>query len=214
MPPRAGDERLLARLDRDLARSFAGERRVVVAFSAGLASLVLAALARKHGDLRCIVVGTRRAADLGAALVARDFLDYRLEIVTPSPADALRTATRLRAAAPRLALAEVLDLVPLALVEGRCPDATVVSGFGLTRASPAFRRHLATRPAMSPGVRQEGSGPSRTLVLRLGRELALPDGFIGMGHRRPAEGSGIGPTLRALAHAHHRSVGALVAGRV
>ncbi len=187
---------------------------MVLAFSAGLASLMVAALARKHGELRCLVVGTRGAADLSAALVARDFLDYRLEVVTPSPASALRTARGIRAAAPRLTLAEVLDLVPLALVEDRCPDALVLSGFGLARASPALRRHLAGRPSRAPAILRGGEGPSRPVVLRLGRAIGLPDAFIGMGHGRPAEGSGIGPAIRALGHAHHRSVEALVSGRV
>ncbi len=214
MPPRAGEDRVLARLDRELAAQFETRRRVVLAFSAGLASLVLAALARKHGELRCLVVGTRGAADLGAALVARDFLDYRLEVVTPSPASVLRTATGLRAAAPKLALAEILDLVPLALVEDRCPDAIVLSAFGLVRASPALRRHLAGRSSRAPALLRAGEGPSRPAVLRMGRSIGLPDAFIGMGHRRPAEGSGIGPALRALGHGHHRSVAALVSGRV
>ncbi len=214
MPSAAGEGRLLARLDRELAREFETRRRVVLAFSAGLASLVLAALARKHGELRCLVVGTRGAADLSAALVARDFLDYRLEVVTPSPASALRAAIDIRAAAPNLALAEVLDLVPLALVEDRCPDALVLSGFGLALASPALRRHLAGRPSRAPAMPRAGEGLSRPTVLRIGRAIGLPDAFIGMGHRRPAEGSGIGPALRALGHAHHRSVETLVRGRV
>lgn len=212
MPSRREEERLLARVDAQVSPAFDGTRRVVLAFSGGLASLVLAAVARKHGDLGCLVVGTRGAADVQAALVARDFLDYRLEVVVPSPEAILRTAMQLRAQAPALSFPEVLDLVPLALAEARDPTAAVLTGFGLARASPGLRRHLADRPSRSPAIARL-NGPARGLAIRLGRELGLPDAFSGMGHRRPAEGSGIGPVLRALGHARHRSLEALVAGR-
>lgn len=204
------EERLLARLDAQVRSVLEPRHPTVVAFSAGLASLLLAAVARKHGDLRCVVVGTRRAADVGAAMVARDFLDYRLDVVTPTPASILETATKLRAEAPTLTLAEVLDLVPLAFVEAHRPEATVLSGFGLGPASTSLRRHTAGRPSRSPTLRQAEGGPSRHLVVRLAREMGLPDAFIQMSHRRAAEGSGVGPTLRTLGHAHHRSVDALV----
>lgn len=212
----SGDEeaRLLARLDARIAAAFSGRERVTVAFSGGLASLVLAGIARKHGELRCVAVATRGAADLGAALVARDFLDYRLEAVTPTPESILRTAIALRAGLPRLTLPEVLDLIPLTLIEARWPEEPVLTGFGLAPRTAALRRCLASRTSQSPAVRTKRSGPSRRLLQGIGRELGLPDGFLLVAHRSPTEGSGIGPVLRALGHARHRSVDRLLAERV
>ncbi len=204
------EARVLVKLDAALAREFAGGDRAVLAFSGGLGSLILAGLARKHGDVRCVVVGTRGAADVAAALVARDFLDYRVEVLTPRPASILLTSRTVRAAEPRLHLAEVLDLVPLALVEARYPRETVLSAFALAPRSVALRRHLARRPSVSPSP-GAAAVTTRRLALRLARQLAIPEGFAAAARRSPAEGSGIGPTLRALGHGRHRSVDRLLA---
>ncbi len=213
MAPERAETRAVARLDAILAREFAVRGRVVLAFSGGLGSLILAGLARKHGDMRCVVVGTRGAADVGAALVARDFLDYRLEVLTPRPASILQTARGLRAQAPALPLADILDLVPLALVEARHPRETVLCGYALAPRSPALRRHLAHRPSRSPAP-AAAAGTSRRLALRMAEELAIPDGFAAASRRSPSEGSGIGPVLRAMGHARHRSVERLLAGDI
>ena len=135
--------RVLARLEAYMARAFEGRDRVVLAFSGGLGSLLLAAVARKRGAVECVVVGTRGAADVGAALVARDFLDYPVEVLQPSPRKVLSTARAIRAADPALSPPDVLSLVPLALVRERCGDEIVLSGFSLAPASPPLRRHLA-----------------------------------------------------------------------
>ncbi len=207
------EARVLAKLDASVAREFASRERLVLAFSGGLGSLILAGLARKHGDVRCVVVGTRGAADVAAALVARDFLDYRVEVLAPRPASILGTARALRAAEPRLHLAEILDLVPLALVEARYPRETVLSAFALAPRSAALRRHLAGRPSVSP---PPGSAAvtTRRFALRVARQLAIPEGFSEAARRSPAEGSGIGPALRAMGHSHHRSVDRLLADDV
>jgi hypothetical protein len=209
------EAQVLARLDSAIAREFATSDRAVVAFSGGLGSLVIAAIARKRGDLRCVVVGTRGAADVGAALIARDFLDLRVEILTPHPSLILRTARALRAADPTLLAGDVLDLVPLALVEARHPGEVVLTGFGLVPRSPTLRRHLAKRASRSPAPSPStATAAVRRLALRLAGDLAVPEGFSKAARRSPAEGSGIGPAIRAVGHARHQSVPRLLAGGV
>ena len=183
---------------------------IVLAFSGGLASLIVAALARKRGELRGVVVGTRNAADAIAAFVARDFLDYRVEALPPAVQEVLRTVRAIRSSDPRLTVPEALSLVPLALVEAGAPDRLVLSGFGLSPAPAAVRRHLLGTAALSPGLSRRTQAPPRSLVLRAARELAIPDGFAMASRRIPAEGSGVGPALREAGHARHTSVARLL----
>lgn len=202
---------LLARLDSDLSRALAGRDHVVLAFSGGLGSLILAASARKHGDVHCVVVGMPRAADVDAALLAKDFLDYPVEVVSPDPEGILRVARSIHAAAPRLAPADVLSLVPLALVRERHADEPVLSGFGLVPRSAALHRHLVAANQRPPALRAgSASSPSRAVALRVAGELGLPAAFSHAARRTAAEGSGIGPVLRALGHARHASAARLL----
>ncbi len=200
--------RILARLEADVAQAFEGQSAVILAYSGGLASLVLAAIARKHGDLRCVVVGTKGAADAEAAKVAQFFLDYPVDVLRPTPDTLLGTARAMLRTAPRLSAADVLAILPLTLVEQANPGCPVLSGFGLVPRSPGVDRRLAATGSHAPGFRR---APSRAIVLRLARELGLPDAFALAAHRSPAEGSGIGPALRALGHARHASVARLLA---
>lgn len=203
--------RILARIDADVSRASSRRGRVVLAFSGGLASLVLAAVARKHGDMRCVVVGTRHASDVEAALVARFHLDYPVDVMRPGRARILDAARTVHAAHPRLAPADVLSIVPLVLVEERYPEARVLSGFGLSPRSAALQRYLAAALPRPPGLtRSAARPPPRRLVLRIAEDLGLPDPFALAARRTPAEGSGIGPALRALGHARHSSVARLL----
>lgn len=207
--PRVG--RLARRLDTALAAAFADRDRVVLAFSGGLASLVVAALARKRGPLDCVVVGTRGAADVQAAVVARSFLDYRVEVLCPSPAAILRAARSLAAAHPSLSREDVLSMVPLTLVEERHGRDLVLSGFGLSPRSVPLHRLLAAARTLAPGLPAASHGsPPRRVLLRLAEELAIPDAFRLGPRRTPAEGSGVGPALRALGHARRASVDRLL----
>ncbi len=199
--------RTLSRLDADVQRAFKGRDRIVLSYSGGLASLVLAAIARKHGDVHCVVVGTRGAADVEAALVANSYLDYPVDVLRPSPSSVLRTARGLRAADPRLSLADVESLVPVTLVAERWPQECLLSGFGLSPRTRALERHLLGAGLRPPGGWVvAGDARSRRAVLGLADLLGLPSSFSRTARRSPSEGSGIGPTLRALGHARHRSV--------
>ena len=213
MGPEFALARTVAPLDAAVGRACEGRERVVLAFSGGLASLILAALARKRGDLRCVVVGTRGAADVQAAQVAKSFLDYPVEVMRPSPRRALTLARGIHAADPRLTLPEVLSLVPLAFVEERNAGEAVLSGFGLVPRSPVLRRRLEAATSRAPGLRGVfARAPSRRMALRIASELGLPDAFARAPRRTPSEGSGIGPSMRAMGHARHASVSRLLDG--
>ncbi len=204
--------RTLSRLESDVQHAFEVRDRVVLAYSGGLASLILAAIARKHGDVRCVVVGTRGAADVEAALVAKSYLDHPVQVLRPSPPAILRTARALCAANPGLSLADGLALVPLALVAERWPEEALLSGFGLSPRTPAMERYLLDAGLPPPGRRAiRGGARGRREVVALADALGLPASFSRAARRSPAEGSGVGPALRALGHARHMSVERLVA---
>lgn len=202
---------LVRRLEFDVARATSGERHVVLAFSGGLASVLLAATARKRCDVRCEVLGFPGSADLEAATVAQTFLDYPVHRVRPTPREALRMACSVLSSDRRLTVAEAVSLVPLALVEARHRDETVLSGFGMTWSSVRVRRALVARPSRHPGLDRRGpSAPSRVSLLGIADLLGIPESFSRAARRSPAEGSGVGPSLRALAHEEKTTVARLV----
>lgn len=201
----------VARLDREVTRMIGTHDPVILAFSGGLGSLLVGALARKRCDLHCIVVGGRGAADVEAAMVARKFLDYPVGVLSPKPRDVLQMVREIRTAEPDLSLSEAVSLVPLALVEREHPAARVLSGFGLTARSPVLRRALGHRDALSPGLRMRFSRSARVPLFRMAEAVGLPESFVRAAPRSPSEGSGIGPALRAFAHSKKISLGRLFA---
>lgn len=201
MPRDGPASRAVSRLDAAVGRAVAGDREPVLAFSGGLGSLVLAAMVRKRGDLRCVVVGFRDSADVQAARVAESFLDYRVSIVQPTRDQFVRVARSLSAAAPRLAVADVLSLIPLVLVEERYGPHPVLSGFGLTARTAPLRDALAARRPWCPGLGRSVAGRTRAPLLRIAETVGLPQSFVLAAPRTPGEGSGIGPRLRDMAHA-------------
>ena len=206
MPRDGPASRAVSRFDAAVGRAVAGDREPILAFSGGLGSLVVAALARKRGDLRCVVVGFRESADVQAAMVAEGFLDYRVSIVQPVSTRFVQMARSLAASAPRLAVADILSLLPLALLEERYAPHPVLSGFGLTARTATLRQALATRRPWCPGLGGSAAGLTRAPLLRIADVLGLPESFRFAAPRAPAEGSGIGPRLRAMAHARGVSV--------
>jgi len=199
--------RLLRRLDADVTRSLDGRQRVVLAFSGGLGSLILAALVRKRCDLVCEVVGLPGSADAQAASVAETFLDYPIHTLRPTPANALRTVRAILAQNVAMSTSEALSLAPLLLVEAHHPRDRILSGFGLTWGSARVRSFLASRSAVVPGLRIRATAPPpRARLLNVADLLGLPDTFSRAARRSPAEGSGVGPAIRALAHAESVSL--------
>ncbi len=203
--------RAVDRLDGAVGAAVAGLDEPVMAFSGGLGSLIVAALARKRGDLRCVVVGFPGSSDVQAAKVAQLFLDYRIEVLRPSRAQTFRKARAIAAAHPGLPIPEVLALLPLALVEDRHGPAPVLSGFGLTVRGSAMRDALRPRGLHCPGIGLRPEPSTRASLVRMALALGLPESFALAAPHTPVEGSGIGPALRALAHREHISLPRLLA---
>ena len=202
--------RALSRLDADVARAVSGRSPVVLAFSGGLGSLLIAALARKRCDLHCVVVGTRGSADVEAARVAQKFLDYPVTVLRPPLRQALDLARQICASQPRVAPSEALSLLPLALVEARHPHALVLSGAGLTARTLTMVRALGDRASFAPGLRLRLPRSRRLPLVRMAEAAGLPESFVRAAPRTPLEGSGVGPILRAMAHRRHMSLPRLV----
>ena len=194
-------ERLIANLEARVDAAFADRDRVALAYSGGVASTLIAAIARKRGDLTCIVVGVDGSPDLEAARVAESYLDYRLELVTLSPAEALRLARRVAAAAPRLSLRDVLALAPAFAASDRMAGNRALVGFGASRLSAGQWELLASRRLDAPlrSVLAGRGGELRALAIRCATTLGLPRDFARPRRRAPASGSGIESVLRGIA---------------
>ncbi len=198
---------LLKRLDADVASAFLGHEHAVLAFSGGLGSLILAAVARKHTEITCVVVGFPGSADVQAAVLAGKFLDYPVRIVRPTATKALHTARAIRLSDSRLSALDALSLVPLFLARARYPRDSMLSGFGLTWESPSVRRFLASTTAVIPTLRaSETTAIPRVRLLAIADLVGIPMSFSRASRRTPAEGSRVGPAIRALAHHQKSSV--------
>lgn len=191
--------RALVRLDAEVADAVGDLDRIVLAFSGGLGSLLVAAVARKRCEVRCVVVGLRGASDVEAARVAQKFLDYPIAVLQPSADGAWRMARAIRARHPDLPLSEVLAIVPMALVQKEHPRDPILTGFGLTARTPTLHHALGSDAARCPGLRLRISRSTRVPLLQMAEAAGLPESFVRAAPRSPLEGSGIGPALRALA---------------
>lgn len=203
--------RAVRSLDAAVGRAVADLDEPVIAFSGGLGSLLVASLARKRGDVRCVVVGFPRASDVEAAKVARFFLDYPVELLRPTRPQVLRMARSIAAAHPQLPMTEVLALVPLAIVEERHSPTPVLSGFGLTVHGSALRGALEPRRRLCPGLGARRTSSARATLVRMAIALGIPESFARAAPHTPSEGSGVGPALRALARRERVSLPRLIA---
>src|SRR5437899_10398527 len=78
------------RLEHWVAQEVKGRPRAALAYSGGLASTLLAMIARKRCALVCVVAGIEGSPDVQAARAAKLHLDYRGEYDILRRADAIR----------------------------------------------------------------------------------------------------------------------------
>ncbi len=189
-PPRR-IEAFVREVERAVDVAIDGQPRPVLAFSGGVASLLLAMVARKHSDLRCLVAGVEGSADLAAAKRAKDAFEYRVEVV---PLDAARVRTIAAGLAtdfPGLTGAQRSNLVPLRAVLLRAPDTSVLAGLRGVRHPVEVGRAAESAGVRLPLLHLMGSGVSRETVRSAAMYLGLPATWARVRHRSPSEGAGI-----------------------
>lgn len=197
--PTARDLRaFFSRLDGTIAKDAQAARRVTVAYSRGLASTVVGAFARKRADVRCVVAGTKGSPDVRAANLAKDYLDYRIDVVQLSRPSVLALIGEIREDHPGLTRAEQHALVPLWAFLATI-EPPVLAGFGAGRLRPVVRDALRDARVRLPIAIAPGKGTSnRTRLRDVARELGLPTAFAEVRRRPPAVGAGIAEILRPI----------------
>ncbi len=165
---------------------------VTLAYSGGLASTLIAMVARKRCDLRCIVAGVEGSPDVEAAKVAKNYLDYRIEFVPLDAKMTRKTYEELVANRAQLSETEREDLIPLFATLARTDDPPVLAGFGTARLSPAMRATIEGAQVQLPlrGFARGRAVPRATLrdaALALG----LPSSWARVRHHAPCPGAGV-----------------------
>ncbi len=182
----------IRRLERRVAREVEGRSRSALAYSGGLASTVLAMIARKRCALVCVVAGVEGSPDVQAARAAKAHLDYRVEYVILSRPDAIRIRTQIATAHPKLPRGDVDNLVPLHAALETADGDPMLSGFGPPRLGAEMVAALRGLDVSLP-IRAVARGVtlSRTMLRDAAMKLGLPATWAHVAHRSPAEGAGI-----------------------
>jgi len=180
------------RLEHRVAQEVEGRPRAALAYSGGLASTLLAMIARKRCALVCVVAGVEGSPDLLAAKAAKAHLDYRVEYVILNRADAVRIRTQIATARPKLPRSDVDNLVPLHAALETADGGPMLSGFGPPRLGVEMVAALRSLDVSLP-IRAVARGVtlSRTMLRDAAMMLGLPATWARVTHRSPVEGAGI-----------------------
>lgn len=205
-----GADGVLRGLEPRLAEIAAMGEPVRLAFSGGIASLLLGTLIRKRADLDCVVAGLPGAADLRMVAEERLYLDFSVTEVRLSPGRALAMARGLARRHPEWPVAEVLDAVPLEAVRARFPQGPIVTGLGGHPVPRGTAMEAPELPFVSPLMRAGRPASLRPRLVEAANALGLPSAFVRAPPRRPAAGSGIAVALKAVSREKRVAVARLV----
>lgn len=171
---------------------------MALAYSGGLASTLVAMVARKRCDLECIVAGSAACEDVRAAKAARQHLDYRITILEMDAVEAKRIMRRAEGEEPRLSAKAILTLLPLFAVRERAPDKVWLTGLGPQRLDPQIIEALRRLRMHSPLIETSlGTRLTRATLRRAATSLGLPEEWARIRHREPAAGAGIASFARS-----------------
>src|SRR5438034_2067033 len=118
------------RLEGRMADLLSEETRVILAYSGGLASTLVAMVARKRCNLVCVVAGAEDSAAVRAAEAAKAHLDYRVQFVQPDIEGTCRIRDRISAGNAQMSATAVRALIPLRTVLEELPNQSILAGFG------------------------------------------------------------------------------------
>ena len=173
-----------------------GSNRVALAYSGGLASTLVAMVARKRCDLDCLVAGSSESADVRAARAAKQHMDYRIELVLLDGAATRQIRDRLVAARPGLSPRAVRSLLPLFAVVERAEGIPWLAGFGGTRVDSRIITESQRLGVRAPLLDLSNGGSIPRAMLRAAAVLlGLPEKWARVPHRAPPNGAGIAAFL-------------------
>lgn len=183
----------IARLEDRIENLVSGQKRVVLAYSGGLSSTLLAMVARKRCDLVCVVAGVEGSPDLRAAKAAKDHLDYRVEYVYLNRTETRRIHENMRSSSPSsLSSVAVRALIPVRAVREARPRELLVAGIRSPRPDEKLRAMLREWKVECPLVLpSRGLSVPRSMLRGATVSLGLPVEWAHVAHRDPATGAGI-----------------------
>ena len=191
--PRVFVERLEDRIEKFVS----GRDRVALAFSGGLASTLLAMIARKRCDLRCLVAGQGRSVDIRAAKEAKTYFDFRVDFIALGNRAIRGISERIAQANRDLSFSVVRALVPIRAVLDQWPNGPVLAGFHSRATKGPIAKTLRAWNVRTPlADLARGRKLSRSTLQAAAISLGLPAEWARVVHRGPAAGAGIQGAFR------------------
>jgi len=191
----------VARLEERIERVIDGHEHVALAYSGGLASTLVAMIARKRCELNCFVAGTSDSPDVKAAIAAKRYFDYRTVHVAMNRTETRRVLAAVARLDPRLPPNKRIGLVPTCAVIERVSEDVILCGYGGSRLGPgeaaALEKAGVHMPLRDVRARQE---VTRELLRSAAISLGLPVEWARTRHRDPEVGAGIANFLPRDGH--------------
>jgi hypothetical protein len=187
------------RLEDCVAECAEAHPRIALAYSGGLASSLVAMLARKRCDLECFVAGALDSADIRAAWEAARYLDFRIATVVLDASGVERIVRQAKAQGLRRSARTIGPVLPALAVRERTSEEVVLTGFGIRRLHPRVLDSLRRRRIHSPLAEASHGMPlSGETVRAAATSLGLPVEIARVPHRDPADGAGVTVLLQGI----------------
>jgi len=191
----------VARLEDRIEDAIEGHERVALAYSGGLASTLIAMIARKRCELNCFVAGTSDSPDVKAAIAAKRYFDYRTIHVAMNRSETRRVLAAVARLDPRLSQSKRGGLVPICAVIERASEGVILTGYGRSRRGPGETAALEQTGVRMPLHELRARGDvTRELLRSAAISLGLPVEWARTSHRDPEVGAGIAPFLPRDGH--------------
>src|SRR5438876_2002100 len=192
------------RLERRMADLLAEETRVILAYAGGLASTLVAMVARKRCDLVCVVAGVEDSAAVRAAKAAKTHLDYRVQFVQADIEGTCRIRDRISAGNAQMSATAVRALIPVRTVLVELPNQSILAGCDPRTLDATLGKILKDWGVMCSLLDLARSQAlPRPLLRAAAIALGLPVEWARAAHREPATSAGINDFLLANGSLRH-----------